>query len=373
MKFTCLRENLVKGLNIVSKAVPIKGPLPILTNILISVKDGRIKFSATNLETAISTYIGGSVEEEGIVTVPGKVFRDFVSNLADEKVLIELDNDIIKVSGGKSKGKINGLAADDYPPLPAFVEDTVVLQLDPLVFSTAVSLVAFSASIDETRPLYSGILFNYSSINKTLTLVSTNGYRLSEKIIPLEGDFESFTKVLPAKTVQEVARIFAGSSSPISLTISSNDNMVLFQAENTLVATRVIDGEYPDYRRIVPTTKVVTVELAADHLMEAAKLAGIFAKDVTDSVLIKIDPTNNVLSLKSVSQEMGDHQSEIEADIEGEALEMAFQPKYLLDMLSNVKATRLVIESAGSTAPCVVRPTDDEHFFHLMMPLRLNN
>lgn len=373
MKFTCLQENLVKGLNIVTKAVPIKGPLPILTNLLITAQDGRIKLSATNLETTISVYVGGSVEEEGIITVPAKVFRDFVSNISDETITAELDKDILKVTGGKSKAKINGLKADDYPPLPNFVEESEMLQLDPSDFGAAVGQVAFAASVDETKPIYSGILFDYSSVNKTLTIASTNGFRLSEKMINLESDFPSFTAVLPAKTVQEVSRIFSSSPVPISFVLNSNENMALFQAENTLVATRIIDGQYPDYKRIIPQNKVVTAVLTAAHLMEAAKLAGVFAKDITDSVLLKIDPENNTVSLRTVSREMGDHHSEIAAEIDGDGLEMAFHPKYLLDLLNNVKVEKIRMESEGSINPCVVRPADDETFLHLIMPLRINN
>ena len=372
MKFTCLQENLLKGLNIVSKAVPLKGPLPILTNILVTAKDGRIKLSATNLETTISIYVGGSVDIEGIVTVPAKVFRDFVSNLSTEKVSLELDKDILKVDGGKSKAKINGMVADDYPPLPEFVEDVSVLKFNASELASAVGMVAFAASLDETKPLYSGILFDYSSVNKSLTMTSTNGFRLSEKVLPIDSDYESFSAVLPAKTVMEVSRIFSGAEEPLIFVLNNSENMALFQSNNTLVATRLIAGDYPDYKRIIPTSKVVTVELESAHLLEAAKLAGIFARNEEDSILIVINPETNQLSLKSVSQEMGNHQSDIEAVVDGEYLEIAFKPKYLLDLLNNVKADRLLIESSGVVNPFVVKPLGDSSFLHLMMPLRIN-
>lgn len=374
MKFTCLKENLVKSLNIVTKAVPIKGPLPILTNILIKVEDGRIQFSGTNLETTISTYVGGSVESEGSITVPAKTFRDFVANLSDEKVTAELEKDTLKVTSGKARAKINGLSASDFPPLPQFIEDTAdCLKISSREFSNAVSLVAFAAALDETRPIYSGILFDYSSVNKTLTLVSTNGYRLSEKVISLESNYPSFTAVLPAKTVSEVSRIFAPSEDVIEFMLNSNENLALFQSNNVLVATRVIDGSYPNYKSIIPSTKVVTVEITSAHLLEATKLAGVFAKDSADSLLIKIDTEKSILSISAISQEMGDHVSDIEVVVEGDSLDIAFHPKYLLDLLSNVKVDKLLIETGGSLKPCVVRPVDDTTFMHLIMPLTISN
>lgn len=371
MKFTCLQENLSKGLSTVAKAVPVKSSLPILSNILIEAKDGKLKLSATNLETAITTSVGASVDVDGAITVPAKLLQEFVSHLSPDTVSGELKGTTLHLSTEHSKAKFNGMKADDYPELPQMIEDAPALELDPKAFSSAVSVVAFASAVDETRPILGGALLSYS--DGVLTVVSADGFRLSEKILNLEakGKLQEFSVVVPAKTVIEVARIFSSSEEPIKLVLDSEENLALFEAGEVLIATRILDGEYPDYKKIIPEGHSVRAEFSADDLNEAVRLANVFAKEMDSVIKMVFDP-KGIIRLSSISKETGENENEIEAVIEAdEVLEVSFNSQYLLDLLSNVKAEKFVFESEGSLSAGVIRPHGEEGYTHLIMPIRV--
>ena len=181
MKFTCLQENLSKGLGIVNKAISIKAPLPILSNVLIEAQDGRLKLSAFNMETGISTYVGASVEKDGAITVPAKLLNEFVANLSPGNIEAELKGEVLHLSTERTKSKFNGMAATTYPELPQMSEDLQVIELDPKEFSETILAVGFSAALDDSRPVLGGVLLNYAK--GVLTAVSADGFRLSEKTL----------------------------------------------------------------------------------------------------------------------------------------------------------------------------------------------
>src|SRR5690349_7571360 len=220
MKFSCLQENLSKSLQTVSKAVPVKGSLPILTNILFEAKDGKLKLSATNLQTAITTYVPCSIDNEGAITVPAKLLRDFITNLPAGPITAELKGQILQITSNKTKSKFNGISAEEFPALPAFPEDTEAMELYPKVFNETVSYVAFAASTDDSRPLFTGIFLNYQ--DGVLTVAATDGFRLSEKIIKTESKVKNFSAVIPAKTLLEVARTFASSKEKVQFILNDS-------------------------------------------------------------------------------------------------------------------------------------------------------
>ena len=368
MKFTCLQENLAKGLTTVYRAVPTKSTLPILSNVLIIAEEGRLKLSATNLETAITTYVGAQTEEAGSTTVPAKLLRDFVLNLSPSTINAHLKDDILYLTSDKTKSKINGVNPDDYPTLPAFGSELPFIELDSKTFSDAVSVVAFSASTDESRPIFTGVYLNFT--DEKLTIAASDGFRLSEKIIAAKGKLKNFTVIIPAKTIFEVSKIFSGSEEPIKFGVNEDENLALFKAEDTLIATRILDGQYPDYKRIIPTENELSVEFSSTELLEAVKLTTVFAKDNTSPIKIAFD-SKGTMKIGLTSQEIGEHQSEISAQIEGEPFEIAFNSKYLLDFLNNVKADRITIKSKGKLTPCLIKPVNEENYTHIIMPMQV--
>lgn len=373
MKFSCLQENLEQGLGIVSKAISASTPLPILANVLIETKDGRLKLTTSNTETSISCYVGASIEKDGAITVPANLFKEFISNLNTPQVEGELEESRLNLSAGKNKSKLHGIAASSYPELPSVPEDADVIKLDPQIFSTAVSLVAFSSAIDDSRPVLSGILLKYEDGN--LTLVSADGFRLSEKVIKVDSELDPFKIVVPAKTLIEVARIFSKTTEPIKFLISENNNMALFESNDIYVYTRILEGQFPDYEKLIPDDHEIKAEFSAQDLLEAVKLNNVFAKrrqDIHSPITVVFDPQGKV-KVNSISQETGQNDSEFECIVEmggKKEVEMVFNSGFLLDVLTNLKSDKLVFSSKGSLTPGVIKSAENEDYIHLIMPIR---
>lgn len=368
MKFSFLQENLSKGLQTIMHAIPAKSSLPILSNVLIETDKGRIKLSATNLETAITTYVGASIEEEGSVTVPAKLLKDFISNLSPGALEAQVKDEILIISSKTTKSRFNGSSSKDFPELPTFPKNAKGLSIDPATLNDVVSVVAFASGVDTSRPIFTGIYMDYSK-NK-LTVTATDGFRLSEKTIKIQGDIADFRVVIPAKTLVEVGRIFSSSQEPIEFTLNQNENLGLFKSEDTLIATRVIDGDYPDYKKIIPTEHIIKANFDTMQFAEAVKLTDIFAKEGNSTIKIRFDPEGK-MKITSLSEETGQHESNIPAEVEGDLIEIAFNSKYLLDFLNNVKSERIYFSSNGNVSPCTFVPDSQKDFVHVIMPMQI--
>ncbi|HXK52392.1 DNA polymerase III subunit beta [Candidatus Nomurabacteria bacterium] len=376
MKFTCLRENLAKSLSVVSKAIPIKSTFPILSNVLISTHNGRIKLSATNTSTSITTYVGASIEEEGTITIPAKMLAEFISNLSSETVSAVLENNVLQVNAGRTKSKFNGVPSDDFPPLPELKNEYLSMELDQKVFSNAVMQVGFSVALDDSRPVFTGIMMSYS--DGKLTLVSTDGYRLSERIVSLEPvlakESREFSVVIPAKTLVEVARTFASSEENIKVYVDEDESLCIFESGDTVISTRLLESSFPDYKAAIPQAGVVTANFASSDLLEAVKLTSVFVKGGSSGALkIAVDPETSLLSVSSAEAEFGHNDTSIPAEIQGESIELFFNFKYLLDFLNNIKYEKLTLVATGPDSACVLRSDEDSEFIYVMVPLQLNS
>ncbi|HSX39846.1 MAG TPA: DNA polymerase III subunit beta [Candidatus Saccharimonadales bacterium] len=368
MKFTCLQENLAKGINTVSRAVPAKSPLPITTHILIETVPGGLKLSATNLDTTITTLVPASIEETGSITIPAKLLRDFVATLSPSTITGHLEDNVLHLSSQKTKSKFNGVSASEFPAIPTMPEEGDFIELDPNLFSYAISHVAFASANDEARPVFSGIYLNLE--DGELTVAACDGFRLAEKKLKIENTKNDLKAIIPAKTLAEIAKIFAGSEEPIKFVLNSNENLALFQSGDTLVASRILSGDYPDYKRIIPQETTISAEFAAEELLEAVKLTNLFSTEATSAIKMKLNPDGNIV-LTSATQETGEHESDIEAQITGGELELAFNSKYLLDLLSNVKSERFKIETNGNLTPCIFVASDHEGLLNIIMPMQI--
>jgi DNA polymerase-3 subunit beta len=370
LKFTCLQENLSKGLGTVNKAISIRAPLPILSNVLITSEDGRLKLSAFNMETGISTYVGASVEADGAITVPAKLLSEFVSHLSPGTITGNLKDEVLHLVTERTKSKFNGMAASGYPELPQMSDELQVLELDPKEFAATIRAVGFSAAIDDSRPILGGILLNYDK--GVLTAVSADGFRLSEKVLNISAKGKSFSVVIPAKTLIEVARLLGNAEGTIKFALDANDNLALFEGAGVLISTRIIDGDFPDYKKLIPEETSLTAEFSAEDLLEAVKLTNVFAKEMNSAISLMFDP-KGVIKLTSTSKESGGNDSEIEATVSGEELEMSFNAKFLLDFLNNVESERISLSTNGSMNPGIIKGTDQEDYLHIIMPLRIGN
>lgn len=369
MKFSVLQENLSKGLNIISRAISAKPPMPILSNVLIQTDDGRIRLSATNLETSVTTYVEASVEKNGATTVPAKTLKDFITNLSPNTLTAILEEDVLHVHSQKTKSKFNGINADDYPALPKMPKNTKFIEVNPKDFAHALSTVSFSAGSDSSRPIFTGIYLK--SDKDKLIMVATDGYRLSEKMLNLENGANDFCVVIPAKILAEVGKTYSDATSNIKILLDENSNLVLFESGDTMIATRIIDGQYPNYKAIIPAETKLKASFSTQDLLEAVRLTSVFQSDENKNLRMSFDPKGLII-VKSLGEETGQHESDIEAEIEcGDVMDIAFSSKYLMDFLSNIKSERTILEATGSVTASIWKDTNDNDFLHLIMPVQI--
>jgi DNA polymerase-3 subunit beta len=353
----------------VYKAVPNKANLPILSNVHLLAQDGRLRISATNLDTSITTYVGVSIEKEGAITVPAKVFRDLISNLPESVITVTLNERLLHVETEKNVAKLNTVAADEYPDIPVMASDVEVLEMETELFSDAVKSVVFAAASDDSRPIFSGVYLSF--IDGVLSIVASDGFRLSEKTLELDTPFnKTFSVVIPAKTLMEVSRLI-DSAHPTQIALDERSNLVLFSNKDTVVATRILEGNFPDYKNIIPKAHSLEVEMAYEDLLEAVRLADVFAQQVDSSVKVKFS-SEGVISVSSRSPEAGEHTSSFDAAVEGEDLEIVLNSKYILDFLNNAATDKILFHTQNNLSPCVFKPLDRKDFLHIIMP-RQNN
>lgn len=369
MKFSVLQEKLAKGLQTIYRAIPTKASLPILSNVLIEAKDNTLYLSATNLETAIRTTVGASVSEPGVLAIPAKLLKEFVTSLNPVTLTADSKGATLNLKSDKTKTKFSGVTADDYPKLPTTPTEGNYISIEPKILEKVSQMVAFSAGTDSSKPIFTGIYLNYKK--DTLTFAATDGFRLSEITIKATGTMEDITIVVPAKTFAEISKIFSSSEEPIKIYLNANDNLLLFAAEETLVATRVLDGQYPDYKRIIPQDSILSANFTSEDFAEAVKVTNIFAKESNNTIKLSFDPENHTIRVTSLAETSGENESTIPAEIEGEFLEIAFNSKYLLDFLTNIKGTTFKLKTNSATAPCLITSEENKDFLHIIMPLQV--
>ena len=371
MKFICLQQNLKEGLAKVTKAVATRTTLPILSNVYISAEAGSLKLAASNMETTIVTWVGAKVEEEGQITVPAKLFSEFINSLREGTVNGEKDGNNLKIVAENAKSTFNGTTADEFPSLPLFQESTL-FQLNPEVFEDSVKKVAFASAIDDSRPVLTGVLF---SVDKDKAfMVGVDGFRLSEVKFNIENTVESGTKfIVPAKTLIDASKLMASSTEVVSVALLQEKNQILFQSSEQIVSSRLIDGEFPDYKQIIPDNHKTTAKFTYDDFQNAVKLASIFAKDSANIIKMMIDVKNQEIVISSNTADIGENETKFKAEIKGEDLEVAFNSRYVIEMLNNITTEEFLFESEGPINPGVFKPVDQKNFLHIVMPVRLNS
>lgn len=368
MIFECLQEYLNKGLSIVNRAVPVKGSLPVLSNVLITAESGKVKLTATNLETVITYTFGAEVKQEGSLTVPAKMFQEFISNLEPGKLLINAEKNVLNLTSfPKSKAKFNGMSSIEFPEIPSLKENSKYIQINSKILSNLVSHTHFSSSTDVTRPALTGTLINFDSGN--LYFVTTDGFRLSEKSQPIEGEFDTFNVIVPTKSLLDVSKIFTNSEELISINFSESDNLLFFTAGETSVAVRIIDGSFPDYKRIIPSSNVFSAKIPTQELLNAVKLTNVFSKETSSPIKVNFS-SEGIVKVYSTTADSGENVSEFEALVEGEDIVLSFNSKYLTDFLSNIKSENLEISSNGGATPAVFKIPSIENFLHLIVPMK---
>ncbi len=375
MKVSCLQENLSKGLSIVGRAVSPRSTLPVLGNVLLATDAGRLKLSATNLEVGINCWIGAKVEEEGATTVPARTFADLVNALPPEQVDMELvvRTQTLNLRAGRSEANIKGIDAAEFPIVPD-PDENGGISIEPDVLRTAVSQVAFAAATDDSRPILTGVLAKFDETQ--LTLAAADGFRLSVRTIPLPQPVaDPFSLIIPARALTELGRISGEQEEPITITVTPTRNQVLFQLTNIVLVSQLIDGNFPDYRQIIPRDRTTHTVVDTAAFLKACKTALIFARDAAHITRVHVKPGSELspghIVVSATSAETGDDVSEFDATIEGEEIEIAFNVKYMIDMLSVVGTPQVALDTTTSSSPGVIRPVGDVDYTHVIMPMHL--
>ena len=373
MKLTTLQENLSHALTTVSRSVATQAQLPALNNILLTTDKGRLKLSATNLETGINLWLGAKIEKEGAISIPAKILTEFISSLPAGKVKLEIKENSLKVICGSYQANFVGLSASEFPNIPS-LKGKANITFKASDLSQAVSQVAFAAAQDEGRPVLTGVLLIIK--DKNLVLVATDGYRLSiKKMMDVKGigEVEEFKKglIIPSRTLSEVAKIVSegDQEKAIGLAITSESNQVIFSTPETEVVSRLIEGEFPDFEKIIPQKGETKVRLETESLTRATRIASIFARESANVVKLNV-ATDNLLVSANTAQ-VGSNISEVEAKVTGKKNKIAFNSRYLLDFLNSVGVEEINFELTSPLNPGVFRPVKDKTFLHIIMPVRI--
>jgi len=377
MKVSCLQENLAKGLSVVGRAVSPRSTLPVLGNVLLATDGGRLKLSATNLEVGINCWIGAKVEEDGAITVPARTFIDLVNALPPERVDLELivRTQTLNLRAGRSEANVKGIDAQEFPVVP-IPEGEGGIRVEADVLRTAVEQVAFAAATDESRPILTGVLARFEE--SQLSLAAADGFRLSVRTIPLPNPVpDPFSIIIPARALIELGRISGEQEDPVIITVTPTRNQVLFQLTDIVLVSQLIDGNFPDYKQIIPRDHTTHTVIDTAAFLKACKAAHIFARDAAQITRVHVKPGSELapghLVVSATSAETGDDVSELDASISGEEVEVAFNVRYLIDVLSVMGTPQVALDTTTSSSPGVLRPIGDVDFIHVIMPMHLGH
>lgn len=369
MKFSVKQDKLSRALQIVTRAVPTKASLPILNNILITANNNSLIISATNLDTAIQVEVDAIIETEGVIAVPAKIVKELISSLPQNLLNFESKGYTLNLKLDNTKTKFNGIDPKDYPSLPKISESSEYISISPVVLNQINQLIPFSASNDTSKGVFTGIYLNFSE--KSLTAVATDGNRLSEISVTLNQKISQPSNVvIPAKTFAEVTKIFLTNQSDVNIYFKDTDNLLIFKSEDVIIETRVLDGQYPDYKKVIPTSHTVKATFSLSEFDNALKITNIFAKE-TDSgtIKLKFDPVEKQIKVSSQAESSGENETIVPADVEGDLIESAFNCKYLLDLTANLKVENIELSTNSATSPFLFKSNEKENYLHLIMPL----
>src|SRR5712671_6771899 len=363
-----MQENLARGLSVVSRAVSNRS-LPVLANVLLKTEDAGLKLTATNLEIGIVYWVPGKIENDGATTVPAKLLTDLVNSLpAGDRVDLALGaNDTLDLRCGRFETHIKGIDADEFPAIGAAGERPTT-RIAQNVLRQALAETAFAAASDEARPILTGVLARFEG--DQLTLAAADNYRIAVKTIPILDAVPETSVVIPARALNELARVLADVDDPVSVVLAHARNQVLFHLDGIDLVSRLIDGQYPNYQSVLPANHTTRVVLDREELLRAVRPAALIAHESANIVKLGVGIDGDAGITVSANAEVGDHVGRIEAAVEGDGTTIAFNARFLADVLEKVNAEQFALELNGPLSPGVFRPIGDDRYVHVVMPLR---
>ena len=378
MKLSCLQENLRGGLSVVERAVASRTTLPITQNVYMATEDSRLRLSATNLEIAITTWIGAQVEEEGAVTIPARLLTQFVNSLPQQRVDVTLEDEPLRLGlkCARYEANINGQDADDFPPIPT-VDEGAVGKMDAATMREAIRHVAFAAATEDSRPVLTGVKVEMSG--DEFTFAAADGFRLAV----YEGKLadpapEDLSFIVPARTLQEVNRLLGSQSDPVEFTVTPAKSQALFRLNNVEIMSQLVQGTFPNYRQLVPEEYNTRVVIGRESFMQATRAASTFARDGSGIIRLNIsseeEETAGKIAVSARAEELGDYEGEVDAQVEGKEREskIAFNSRFLTEVLDILDEGDVALETQTPSSPGVIKPAaspNGHSYTHVVMPM----
>lgn len=375
MKVSCLQENLAKGLSLVSRAVASRSTLPVLSNVLIATDQSRLRLSATNLELAITCWIGAKVEEEGSTTAPAKTFTDIVNALPQGPVDIALNvrTQSLNVRGGAFVNDVKCIDAQEFPIIPQ-ADLAGGIHLNVADLREMIDQVVFAAAADDARPILTGVLVKVEK--DTVTFAATDGFRLSVRSAQLSAHApEAVTAIVPARALAELGRVAGDQEEAAVMTLPPGRGQVIFHLKDVELVSQLIEGAFPDYTRIIPKAYTTRTVMTTAAFLKACKAADIFARENAHTARFKVSPGGELqpgsVEITAQAVETGSNETQVDATIEGGGVEIAFNVKYLVDVLNVLPTQNVALETSQATSPGVIRPVGQDDLLYVVMPMRI--
>jgi len=366
MQITCLQEKLKQALNITERIIGRNLTLPILNNLLLTTEDNKLRVSSTNLEIGINYWLTGKVAKGGSITVPARLISDLINNLPNKKIELRVKDRQLELRCEKFKAILKGLSADDFPIIPK-IKEKPIIKINGATLRNSLAQVVEMVSLSESRPEISGVYMKFDK--NTIRLAATDSFRLAEKNIETRNGQSSSGQVMivPQRTVQELVRILTDKESEAEIALSTGQ--VLFNLEDCQVISRLIEGQYPDYQQIIPANFKTEAIVNREELINNIKIASLFSGKINNVKLI-VNPKRALLEITAKDVDIGENKSQMGTKVNGKAIEVIFNYRYLLDGLNNIFSDKVVLGFNNSANPIVIRPVGDTSYTYLVMPIK---
>lgn len=357
----------------VGRAVATRSTLPITQNILLVTEPSRLKLSATNLEMATTCWIGAKVEQEGSITIPARLFVDLVNSLPNDLIEITLptNSHTVELKSGRFQASINGIDAEDFPPIPQ-ISEGITTNIEATALKEGITQVTFAAASEESRPVLTGISAEFE--NEQLNLAAADGFRLAVHKTTLGSPVEQKTTVIiPARTLNELNRLLGEQEEPVEITINQQKSQILFRLKNAEMVSQLIQGSFPNYSQVIPQSYTTRAVVDFAEFLRVIKMSSVFARDASGIVRVVVTPgaelTPGKMTVSAQAEEIGSNLSEIDALVDGEEAKIAFNVKYLSDVLGVIRQSQVALEATTPSSPGVIRPIGVDNYVHVIMPM----
>ena len=372
MKFSCNQDTFSKYLNIVSRIVTTKPGLPILSNVLFESDKGKLTMKTTDLELSISTWIGADIQDDGKITAPAKQLSEFVNSIPEEKVDIDIVKQNFNISTSNNTASFNTMPSDDFPNIPTVEKEKFDFRVKKVDIVQAVNRVAFAAASDDIKPVVTGVKVEVE--DDTVSFVATDGLRLSKQCVKIEKGSGKKNFLVPVRAFSELTYIISELDTDeewVNIYILEDRNQVLFRLSDVDLVSRLIDGEFPEYKQIIPTGFETKCLIKRDDFLNSLKVVNIIARSVLGNKMVLDINKEGKLSLSAIQSDLGKNQSVFEGKVEGSDIKIAFSARLLADILNHIDSEDIVFECTDPVKPGVFKIEGDTEFVHLVMPMML--